>query len=123
MCPCKVCFPNDEPCVIKCSEKHVSCPLIEAKLSNNHVPDISNSFTNVNSTLERKNQNKDVNILQQPTYLPNLTDIYTKKAIEIMATNIALDKPFFLYLAYHQTHHPQFAGKNVNKGFLSDIRK
>ena len=62
MCPCMVCFPNDEPCVIKCNENHVSCPLIEAKISSDEVLDINNSSTNTNSNPESKIQNKDINI-------------------------------------------------------------
>ena len=49
-------------------------------------------------------------IVQQPTDLPNLTKLYTQKAIDFMNTSISTAKQFFLYMAYHQTHHPQFAG-------------
>ena len=112
MCPCKICFPNDEECVIKCNEKYVSCPLIEAEIVDQDSPRQTNS--SIKSTLGIINRASDMNeynIIQQPAYLPNLTEIYTQRAIEIMKTNTELKKPFFMYFAYHQTHHPQFAGK------------
>ena len=58
------------------------------------------------------NFNKEalLKIVQQPTDLPNLTKLYTQKAIDFMNTSTIAAKPFFLYMAYHQTHHPQFAG-------------
>ena len=113
MCPCKICFPKDEQCAIKCNEKHVSCPLIEADMLNQDaVPQINSSINSILTIAENEKSNKDeYRIIQQPAYLPNLTDIYTKSAIEIMKTNTAIERPFFLYFAYHQTHHPQFAGK------------
>ena len=111
MCPCKICFPKDEQCAIKCNEKHVSCPLIEANMLDQHVAVQVDYSTNSTLTNKNENPNKDeYNIIQQPAYLPNLTDIYTIRAIDIMKTNTALQTPFFLYFAYHQTHHPQFAG-------------
>ncbi len=46
-------------------------------------------------------------IVEQPTDLPALTDKYTQAAMRfVKASN---GRPFFLYLAYHQTHHPQFS--------------
>ena len=29
MCPCNLCFYPDQPCVTKCNEKYVGCPLLE----------------------------------------------------------------------------------------------
>ena len=111
MCPCKICFPKDEQCAIKCNEKHVSCPLIEANMLDQHGVVQANASINSTFTARNEYQNKnDYKIIQQPAYLPNLTEIYTKRAIEVMETNAALKRPFFLYFAYHQTHHPQFAG-------------
>ena len=60
-----------------------------------------------NSSIE---QNDLFKIVQQPADLPNLTNVYTEKAIEYMEQSVNQNKPFFLYMAYHQTHHPQFAG-------------
>ena len=73
-------------------------------------------------------QNSDVScplfdgsrIGEQPTDLTRLTEKYTHAAIKVIEkaatkknvekdNNINSNKPFFLYLAYHQTHHPQFA--------------
>ena len=119
MCPCKICFPNGEECAIQCNEKHVSCPLIDATLFDEDVSISNFSSTNSESNKEEESGNKSkYKILQQPTYLPNLTDIYTNRAIEVMETNTAIEKPFFLYFAYHQTHHPQFSGTNFGKILL-----
>ena len=79
-----------------CRDELVSCPVIETKMA-------TNSSTNSNDLF---------NILQQPADLPNLTNMYTDKAIEYMEKSVNDDKPFFLYMAYHQTHHPQFASNN-----------
>ena len=112
MCPCKVCFPNDEQCVIKCSDKYVSCPLIEAEILDRNIPRQKNSsILPTLGVINGASNKNEYNIIQQPTYLPNLTETYTQRAIEIMKRNAQLNKPFFLYFAYHQTHHPQFAGK------------
>ena len=111
MCECKTCFPNNEPCIRQCHNNYVSCPL---------VADYIKIDGNTNSTATKKEEqatssahfNKEtlLEIVQQPTDLPNLTKLYTEKAIDFMNTSIITAKPFFLYMAYHQTHHPQFAG-------------
>ena len=111
MCPCKTCFPNNEPCIRGCNKDYVSCPLIQVDINDNNITSMSHNDTNVDiHALENLDSKKFVHILQQPTNLPMLTDLYNKKAIEFMQTNAHLNKPFFLYMAYHQTHHPQFAG-------------
>ncbi len=51
----------------------------------------------------------DNQIFQQPAYLPNITSYYTNFSIDFMQNASEAQQPFFLYLAYHQTHHPQFA--------------
>ena len=94
MCPCHICFPEEGRCNVGCRDELVSCPVIETKMA-------------ANSSIE---QNDVFKIVQQPADLPNLTNMYTEKAIEYMEQSVNQNKPFFLYIAYHQTHHPQFAG-------------
>ena len=65
-----------------------------------------------NSTIGKSDNT--FNIVQQPADLPNLTNLYTQKAIEYMENSVSMNKPFFLYMAYHQTHHPQFVGINFD---------
>ncbi|XP_059091790.1 arylsulfatase A-like [Tigriopus californicus] len=81
MCPCQICFPIKEPCFGQCNNGDVSCPLYS------------------NTT-----------IVEQPTSLPDLTQKYTHKAILEIERFSKSEDPFFMYLAYHETHHPQFAG-------------
>ena len=110
MCPCEICFPNEEPCMRQCANSYVSCPLIEDKIVDTETIN-ANAEVIANSEAKKDaDQNESHHILQQPTDLPNLTNLYTQKAIEFMKANTDIDKPFFLYMAYHQTHHPQFAG-------------
>ena len=100
MCPCDFCFPdagdanNNGHCYSNCKHQFVSCPLIETVMPTAIQGEDEDSFK----------------ILQQPADLPNLTKLYTDKSIEFMENSIAEDKPFFLYMAYQQTHHPLFAG-------------
>ena len=103
MCPCYICFPNNGHCNTGCRNELVSCPVIETEMSSNATGSTEGTF----------------NILQQPADLPTLTNLYTEKAIEYMENSVSDNKPFFLYMAYHQTHHPQFSG---NKFYLSNIR-
>ena len=101
MCPCDFCFPdegdanNNGHCYSNCKHQFVSCPLIETSMPTKVDGENVDSFK----------------ILQQPADLPNLTKLYTEKSIEFMENSIVADKPFFLYMAYQQTHHPIFAGK------------
>ena len=99
MCPCEICFPEDGQCNTGCRDEHVGCPLIETKMANG------------NST----NKEDLFQIVQQPAYLPTLTNLYTEKAIEFMKNSMAENNPFFLYVAYHQLHTPQFAGNISSK--------
>lgn len=84
MCPCQICFPLGEPCFGRCNNDDVSCPLF------------------LNTT-----------IVEQPTSLPDLTRKYTNKAIQQIKQFSKSGDPFFMYLAYHETHHPQFAGMSI----------
>ena len=91
MCPCLKCFTSNtkegsSKCLNKCRKGNVACPLYS------------------NET-----------IIEQPTDFTLLTDKYTKEAKNFMQSSVEeYKKPFFLYMGYPQTHHPQFASK---KGF------
>ena len=94
MCPCHICFPDEGKCNTGCNDGWVSCPVIETKMAKNSTTQPTDLFK----------------IIQQPADLPNLTNMYTNKALEYMEQSVEENKPFFLYMAYHQTHHPQFSG-------------
>jgi arylsulfatase A len=81
MCPCVTCFPGGESCLSDCHDGDVSCPLFDGE-----------------------------KVAEQPVDLATLTEKYTAEATRFIKTSAEEDKPFFLYLAFHQTHHPQFAG-------------
>ena len=85
MCPCLNCF-NSTPCFDQCRTEWVGCPLF-----------------------------LDEKIVEQPTNLVKLTEKYTEAAQAFIERNVEKQTPFFLYLAYHQTHHPQFASSDLNK--------
>ena len=108
MCPCDFCFPdegdanNNGHCYSNCKHSFVSCPLIESSMPTEDVDG---------------GKDDSFKILQQPADLPNLTKLYTEKSIEFMENSIAADKPFFLYMAYQQTHQPIFA--RMNKTYSS----
>ena len=101
MCPCILCFPEDGPeegkCNTHCRNEHVGCPLIETEMA------------------QKNATNKDGNfkIVQQPADLTGLTNLYTQKSIEFIQNSIDSNNPFFLYMAYHQTHTPQFSGNKM----------
>ena len=101
MCPCIICFPDDGPCNTHCRNEHVSCPLVETKMSDD-------------SDME----DDSFKIIQQPADLPNLTNLYTEKSVEFIEESAKAQKPFLLYVAYHQTHTPQFSGKHFINRFL-----
>ena len=48
-------------------------------------------------------------IIEQPAHLPTLTEKYTKTAKKFLDEHHG--SPFFLYVSYHQNHHPQFANR------------
>ena len=92
MCPCFKCFVTDAKnkdasCLNECRYKNVGCPVFS------------------NET-----------IIEQPTDFTLLTEKYNKAAIKFIEDSVhEHKKPFFLYMGYHQTHHPQFASKSINK--------
>ena len=43
--------------------------------------------------------------------LSTLSEKINARAEEFVAESAAAARPFFLYLPFHQTHHPQFAGR------------
>ena len=88
MCPCLKCFAIDarngnSSCYNECRTWNVGCPVFS-----------------------------DETIIEQPTDFTLLTNKYTKAAVDFIQSSVQKHKkPFFLYMAYHQTHHPQFAGE------------
>ena len=85
MCPCIECFPDEQTCYDPCRPEMVGCPLF-----------------------------KDTTIVEQPTSLTSLTYKYTEAGKQFMEKSVLEDKaPFFLNVAYHQTHHPQFANSSA----------
>ena len=108
MCPCDICFPHNEPC-IGCQDRsqYVSCPLIDDRLATKSNAKIISEKV---KTGKVGSSTKYLGILQQPTNLTTLTDLYTEDALSFISSSLEEEKPFFLYMAYHQTHHPQFAG-------------
>ena len=82
MCPCRTCYPGGMPCHDKCRPDTVSCPLY-----------------------------RDSKIIAQPVDLTTLNNLYTREAVKFMQTSVKKEKNFFLYLAFHHPHHPQFSGE------------
>ena len=110
MCPCKVCFPGDEECIGTCANNYVSCPLLDEAAGRHVLDHCAKSNGDCTEATQNDEQQQPLNILEQPTNLVTLTNRYTDKAIEFIRDSIHYEKPFFLYLAYHHTHFPQFAG-------------
>ena len=79
MCECKTCFPNNEPCIRQCHNNYVSCPLVAdyVKIDGN-----TNSTETAKEELPTSSAYFDketiLEIVQQPTDLPNLTKLYQK---------------------------------------------
>ena len=109
MCPCDICFPNNEHC-IGCEDRsqYVGCPLIDDRLAiiTNNTGSNPKIVSEKSKTAKGDSSTKYLGILQQPTNLTTLTDLYTKDAVSFMSRSLEEEKPFFLYMAYHQTHHP-----------------
>ena len=89
MCPCMKCFSTDikngnSSCWNKCRDQNVGCPLFS-----------------------------DEKVVEQPTDFTLLTEKYNNEALQFMQNSVQDSKPFFLYMGYHQTHHPQFASKVI----------
>ncbi len=76
-------------CQIECAPKYVGCPLLDG-----------------------------TEVIEQPTVLPTLTEKYTQRAKEVIKDGSSTKQPFFLYMAYGHTHHPQFAGANFRNTTL-----
>ena len=89
MCPCLTCFYPNVSCFDNCRTGLVGCPLFDGDT-----------------------------IVEQPTDLLTLSDRFTNKAVEFITNKAAENTPFFLEVAYHQTHHPQFASKDFYKKSL-----
>ncbi|CAL4167173.1 unnamed protein product, partial [Meganyctiphanes norvegica] len=85
-----ICFPDNSTCVGSSSrttvDGHDPCPL----------------FSNTT-------------IVQQPVYLPELTQQYAEHAKNFIQRSHADGKPFFLYLPFDHVHVPQFAGSSFYK--------
>ena len=47
--------------------------------------------------------------MEQPTPLDSLTDKFSRRATDFVQEDDPA--PFFLYMAYHHTHYPPFAGR------------
>ncbi|XP_069948060.1 arylsulfatase A [Cherax quadricarinatus] len=71
MCPCRQCFPQGQPCYDLCWPSKVSCPLF------------SNS-----------------SIVEQPAYLPTLTQRLVAQAKVFISDAAASQQPFFLYFPF-----------------------
>nr|XP_053638451.1 arylsulfatase A-like isoform X1 [Cherax quadricarinatus] len=83
MCPCDQCFPQGQPCYDHlCSYSKVSCPLF-----------------------------RNSRIIEQPAYLPTLTQRLVAQAKAFISDAAASQQPFFLYFSFHHVHHPQFASE------------
>jgi arylsulfatase A len=89
MCPCLVCFYPDQPCFDKCRTGDTPCPLFE-----------------------------NTRIIKQPADFTTLTANYTNAATSFIQKNAAAKTPFYLYLAYQHTHHPQFASKQFRNSSI-----
>ncbi|CAI8012829.1 Arylsulfatase A, partial [Geodia barretti] len=79
-CPCFTCFAPNIPCFDSCRTDETPCPV----------------FNNTD-------------IVQQPADLLSLTATYINAATSFIKTKAGEDEPFFLYMAFQHTHHPQFA--------------
>eukprot|EP00118_Oscarella_pearsei_P022434 m.259563 g.259563 ORF g.259563 m.259563 type:complete len:513 (+) comp40423_c1_seq7:3494-5032(+) len=89
MCPCLICFYPDQPCFDKCRTQDTPCPLFE-----------------------------NSKIMVQPADFTTLTATYTNAATGFISKNAEAKKPFFLYMPYQHTHHPQFAGKDFRNSSI-----
>lgn len=82
MCPCYTCFYPNQSCFDMCREGDTPCPLFE------------------NDT-----------IIQQPADFLTLSQRYSTAATSYIHQMADHKTPFFLYMAFQHTHHPQFASK------------
>ena len=82
LCPTKTCFYPNVSCHDEGVPEFVSCPLYDGET-----------------------------IIEQPVDFLTVTDRYTDRGISFIRENSRKSQPFLLFMSYHQTHHPQFAGK------------
>lgn len=94
-CPCIICFYPNQSCFDRCAASTAPCPLFE-----------------------------DDKIIQQPVDLTTLTQRYTDAATAFIQKSADVKTPFFLYVAYQHTHHPQFASQkfrnSTGRGTMGD---
>ncbi|TOF73072.1 hypothetical protein CGJ15_27430, partial [Vibrio parahaemolyticus] len=50
-------------------------------------------------------------MIEQPAYLPTLTQRLVAQAKAFISDAAASQQPFFLYFSFHHVHHPQFASE------------
>ncbi|XP_062500868.1 arylsulfatase A-like [Corticium candelabrum] len=89
MCPCLICFYPNQACFDKCRTGDTPCPIFE-----------------------------NTRIIKQPADFTTLTATYTNAATSFIQKNAAGKTPFYLYLAYQHTHHPQFASKEFRNSSI-----
>mmetsp|Transcript_50083 Transcript_50083/g.44892 ORF Transcript_50083/g.44892 Transcript_50083/m.44892 type:complete len:618 (-) Transcript_50083:78-1931(-) len=51
----------------------------------------------------------DTHIVQQPVNITNVPSWYTNNVLSFINASVSAKEKFFVYMAFHQTHHPQFA--------------
>ena len=108
MCPCVYCFPGHERCLRECHPDNVACPLyVDEKVAEQVRRESSVCLT---SDIRLKEVSRR---LPQPVDLATLTEKVNAKAERFIAGSVSSGKPFFMYLPFHQTHHPQFAGQSA----------
>ena len=92
MCPCVTCFPNST------SSDDDNAGTCKIPCNEHYVacPTFKND-----------------KIMAQPTDLLKLTKKYTDTAVQFIRKNSKA--PFFLYMAFAQTHHPQFASRKFHR--------
>ncbi len=100
MCPCLKCFPE---------EQRTTGPETEVEaIANSSSP--SSCFGDCHTEAVSCPLFLDEKIIQQPVDLTTLTSKFSLAASTFIDKSVQENSPFFLYMAYHQTHHPQFAG-------------
>ena len=58
-------------------------------------------------------------VVQQPLQLTGLTHLLTNFGLDFIKAASAEQKPFFLYYAFPQPHHPQFSGNRWQSSYLT----
>ena len=66
-------------------------------------------------------------IVQQPVNITALPKLYNDKCIEFINNTVNNGNKFFLYMAYHHTHHPQYSSElffnTTQRGMFGDSLK